>query len=199
MQLLPRLAESLGIETYHEDSQFGLLKATLTLAGNCFVVDIDLETDGAADEDDGGAGAGGAGSSAAPTPTPTTTRGGGDGGEAGSVRLSKIAVSYVTPSRGMEASEYIAGVLRSAVEAYLEEWNSVVYGLREKGERGKRLERCVRRMEGLLGEMKALDGGVQVEAGAGSGEQGSGVEGEEAGFAGLEEVAKRVERLKSGE
>lgn len=170
MQLLPALAQSQDIQTYHEESQFGLLKSTLTLAGNCFVVDIDLETDAAAEEDEAGS------TSAA-------------AGTGGSVRLSKIAVSYVTLGGGMEASEYVAGVLRSAVEEYLLEWNMVVETLVGKGQRGKRLERCIRRIEGLLAEVKALDGDVHVE-GAESGE--------EAGFTGLESIAKRFEVLING-
>jgi hypothetical protein len=142
-------------------------------------VDIDLETDGAAEDDEPG--------SANPTPKPISEPSGNIAGD--SVRLSKIAVSYVAQGGGMETSEYVAGVLRSAVEAYLVEWNSRVEGLVENGHRGKRLERCILRIEGLLAELKALDGSVQGEGGE---------KGEEAGFASLKIIAKRVENLMSG-
>jgi hypothetical protein len=176
------LAKARGIQEYQEDSQFGLLKVTLTLAGNCFVVDIDLETDAAADEDEVGSSA----------PTPALAISGGNGAtEPGSdsVRLSKIAVNYVTHGGGMEASEYVAGVLRSAVDAYLAVWNSAAHSLAEAGERGKALEKTIRRIDGLLGELKALDGSAPKDAAD---------KGDEAGFAGLEAIAKRFEGLTRG-
>lgn len=143
-------------------------------------MDVDLETDGAAEDDDPG--------SANPTPRPISEPSGittsGD-----FVRLSKIAVSYVAQGGGMETSEYVAVVLKSAVEAYLVEWNAVAEGLVENGLKGKRLEGCIRRIEGLLAELKALDGSVQGE---------DGEKCEEAGFASLELIAKRVETLLSG-
>lgn len=89
----------------------------------------------------------------------------------------------------MEASEYVADVLRVAVEPYLVEWNSVVDGLVEQSKRGKRLEMCIRRIDGLLAELKALDGSIQVE-----GEDKV----EEAGLAGLEAIAERIKRLSNG-
>lgn len=170
VQLLPALAQAQDIQTYHEDSQFGLLKATLTLAGNCFVIDIDLETDAAAEEDD----------TAPPTPVgPSRPR-----DSEGSVRLSKLSISYVTSGEG-QASEYVTGTLRTAIEEYLAEWNSVVQGLKQKGDRAKRIESCIRRLEALLGEMKALDGPISVE----------GVQGEESSYGTLEAVVKRIQRM----
>lgn len=168
------------MQSFLEDSQFGLLKVTLTLAGKCFVVDIDLETDGAAEEDDT--------NSANPTPKPTSessqSAASGD-----SVRLSKISVSYVAQGGGNGTSQHVARVLKSAVEDYLAEWNTTAEGLLENGLRGKRLERCTSRIEGLLTELKALDGSVQGE---------DGKKGEEAGFAGLEIMANRIKSLMNG-
>ena len=118
------------------------MKTSLTLAGACFVVDLDLETDAVAgneDEDD--------------MDVDPRTEGGGQEREGrGKVRLSKIIASH---ARGEHQgkSEWIAKVLKDRVERYLSVWNE-----RDREWEGQvRLERSIRGLEDELKDLKDLD------------------------------------------
>ncbi|TXT15628.1 hypothetical protein VHUM_00131 [Vanrija humicola] len=160
-ELLPALGRRLGLQVFAEDSQFGLLKTSLTLAGERFVVDIDLEADAGEDEDDGteppsAAGTpglltpGGLGNSLvmsstvdtkpAPPPPPS---------ERGKVRLAKLSANHVTPSGADGKSEHVARVLRAAVGAHLAAWNARPCSTK--------LEGTCAALEAALAELKALD------------------------------------------
>ena len=95
LELLRHLASKLSIQAYIEDSQFGLLKQSLALAGKSFVIDIDLETDPVEDESPGLSG----------------------------VRLSKLTANHVNGD-ATGKSEWIARVLKDKIGAYLEAWNT---------------------------------------------------------------------------
>jgi hypothetical protein len=144
----------LGIETYLEDSQFGLLKTSLAIAGKRFVVDVDVEMDG--DAGDEGEGddideATGQGSAAVlgtdskrgivsdPSNGHTTGSGLGNGAPdtkmegRGRIRLAKLTANHVTDTGGGSGggggggsgkSEWIAAVLKNIMEDYIEAWNS---------------------------------------------------------------------------
>jgi hypothetical protein len=100
IQLLEAIAQRLGIETYLEESQFGLLKTTLAIAGKRFVLDVDLEVDSAGVEED----------------EVTDPR-------RGKVRLAKLLVNHVTKDGGTASSDYIALAVKGLLEEYLEYWN----------------------------------------------------------------------------
>ncbi|KAK4687019.1 hypothetical protein P7C73_g3108, partial [Tremellales sp. Uapishka_1] len=105
IDLLTTLSQSLGISTYLEESQFGLLKTSLALAGTRFVVDVDLEVDASAgaeeDEDEDMVGEG-------------------KDDERGQVRLSKLTANHVLQSGETGKSDWVASVLRDKVERVLE-------------------------------------------------------------------------------
>ena len=122
----------MSIQTYLEDSQFGLLKTSLTLAGNRFVVDVDLETDAAGNDDDD-------------EDIDIEKRMEGRG----RVRLSKLTANHVGPGGTTGKSESIAAVLRMRFETFLDSWN--------EGEKGRRLEKLIRELEEELEDVKVLD------------------------------------------
>lgn len=199
VELLQALAKELDIQTYLEDSQFGLLKTTLTLAGNCFVIDVDLETDPSPGEDadvdleaeaEGADGVDGAAS--------MSEAGRAEGEARGKVRLSKLGVNHVTPGGGTGKSEHIAKVLKGGMVAYVEEWNKRVDGS-DAGIRAERLEERIGRVKAMLEEVKVMDemgNGAQetaAEVGTGSSESRKDL------FADLELVAKTVDEWIKGE
>ncbi|CAD6588535.1 MAG: hypothetical protein TREMPRED_005075 [Tremellales sp. Tagirdzhanova-0007] len=132
VELLTTLARALSIQTYLEDSQFGLLKTSLTLAGNRFVVDVDLETDAAGNDDDDDY-----------IDIEKRMEG------RGRLRLSKLTANHVGPGGSTGKSESIAAVLRERFEAFLDSWN--------EGEKGRRLEKLIRDLEDELQDLKVLD------------------------------------------
>jgi hypothetical protein len=143
IELLKSLSTAIGIQFYLEESQFGLLKTSLTLAGACFVVDLDLETDAVSgneedDEMDGD--------------TRSEAAGQQEREGKGKLRLSKISSSHV---RGevTAKSEWIAKVIKAVVEEYLHAWNEGVKGWEGQVE----LEKRVRRLEAELRTLKELD------------------------------------------
>jgi len=133
----------LSIQTYLEDSQFGLLKTSLALAGNRFVVDVDLETDAIGNEDE---------DEERDIDIEKRMEG------RGRVRLSKLTSNHVGPGGGTGKSDWVATVLRGRLEKYLDAWN--------EGDRGLRLEVLIRGLEGELRELRMLDDLV-VELGEG--------------------------------
>lgn len=141
IELLTALAQSLAIQTYLEDSQFGLLKTSLALAGNRFVVDVDVETDAIGNEDD-------------EEDVDVEKRMEGRG----RVRLSKLTANHVGPTGGTGKSDWVATALRSRLEGYIEAWN--------EGDRGRRSEGLIRALEGELRDLKGMDDLV-VELGEG--------------------------------
>jgi hypothetical protein len=201
VELLQALAKELDIQTYLEDSQFGLLKTTLTLAGNCFVIDVDLETDPSPGEDadvdveaEAEAEADGADGAAS-----MSEAGRAEGDARGKVRLSKLGVNHVTPGGGTGKSEHIAKVLKGGMVAYVEEWNKRVDGS-DAGLRAERLEERIGRVKAMLEEVKVMDemgnGAQETAAGVGTGSSGSR---KKDLFADLELVAKTVDEWIKGE
>ena len=172
VELLKSLSTSIGIQFYLEESQFGLLKTSLTLAGTCFVVDLDLETDavsGNEEDDDMDV-------DARSEATGQQEREG-----KGKMRLSKISSSHV---RGevTAKSEWIAKVVRSVMEEYLQVWNEDVKGWEGQVE----LEKRVRRLETELRTLKELDEVAEASA--------DGVD----WFEELDVVAKKLKALEEG-
>lgn len=193
VELLQRLAARLDIQTYLEDSPFGLLKTSLTLAGNCFVVDVDIETDpvlGANGEVDGGEAEAEAAdddmqppsTAAAATIDKARTEG------RGRVRASKLTATHVTAEGGTGKSDYLAAALLRGVEAYLAVWNESVPAegkIAAEWARAKRLEKEIRRLDAMLAEIKGLDAdpGAFVELEAVDKEVDGWFKGERYGFA----------------
>ena len=154
VQLLTGLAKHLGIQTFMEDSQFGLLKTSLALAGQRFVVDVDLETDpspGEEQEDEDEP------MTAVRAATPLQTPGTAQLEGRGKVRLSKLNASYVAGSGSTVRSDWIARVLREHLEAYLELWNTKVVGPLAEGDRARGLEGLRKRLETELSRLVELD------------------------------------------
>ncbi|WOO77250.1 uncharacterized protein LOC62_01G000843 [Vanrija pseudolonga] len=163
-ELLSALGKRLGLQVFAEDSQFGLLKTSLTLAGERFVVDIDLEADAGddMDEDEG---------TEPPSLAPTPGLGGASlamsavvedkdedkkvaaaqqpTAERGKVRLAKLSANHVTPSGADGKNEHVARVLRAAVGAHLAAWNTRPCSVK--------LEGACAALEAALAELKALD------------------------------------------
>ncbi|KAL7422432.1 hypothetical protein Q5752_003080 [Cryptotrichosporon argae] len=157
VQLLVALAGALGIQTYQEDSQFGLLKTSLALAGTRFVVDVDLETDAPGGADDGDADGDG---QDGPAPEPAA----GDEPR-GKVRLSKLTVNYVggagegAPAR----SEWLERVLRQRVEAVLEPDEAGIDALRAELSDLKVLDDAASDAE-YYADLEPLAAGIQERA-----------------------------------
>jgi hypothetical protein len=144
--LIEALGKRLGLQVFTEDSQFGLLRMALTLAGARFVVDVDLETDAALGdktEPPSVAGTPQPSAESVPLVVPLEQR--------GLVRLAKISANHVTPSGDAGKAEYIASVLRVALESHLELWNA------SHGARTAELETSTRALEATLAELKTLD------------------------------------------
>jgi hypothetical protein len=133
IQLLEAIAQRLGIETYLEESQFGLLKTTLAIAGKRFVLDVDLEVDSATgvEEDEAG-----------PSINADPRR--------GKVRLAKLLVNHVTKDGGTASSDSIGLAIQGVLEEYLVYWN----GEREQEEG----ERIIKRLWEELGDLAGWDG-----------------------------------------
>jgi len=147
VELLKSLSETIGIQAYLEESQFGLLKTSLTLAGTCFVVDLDLETDAVAgnEEDD---------EMEVDSRDPRDARSEGlpEREGKGRVRLSKISSNHV---RGdvTGKSDWVARVIKEKMESYLELWNESKRGWSGMVE----LEKRVQGLERELRDLKELD------------------------------------------
>ena len=195
IQLFQTLASNTGIQSYLEDSQFGLLMSTLTLAGAKFVVDIDLEMDGSddPDDDDGNAderrslprmvseddpfrpaGAFPRGTSFPSKNSAVDLEG------RGRVRLSKLTVNRVTADGATVAGTWIETVLKEHVGRYLRAWNSGSRGY----ERGVTIEKTLRALERELQDLNTID---KLVAGGETCTQSL--------FEDLEVVAKEVERF----
>lgn len=186
MELLTTVSKRLGIETYLEESQFGLLKTTLAIAGKRFVLDVELE----ADSTTGGYGDGDGEEMETETPAPTPggqqqqQRSGGstngDGVEQrGKVRLAKLMVNHVTKDGGTANSTSIAHAIRQSIEVYLGYWNSEDRSIAERDE--EEVEETIRRLWQDMSDLAALDALSES-----SGKDW---------FGDLEERAKMVERL----
>lgn len=165
-ELLPALGKRLGLQVFVEDSQFGLLRKSLTLAGSRFVVDVDLEMDAAEGDQTeppsmagtpAGAGNGFSGMAITPialgsTPVPSASKVPSDR-DRGKVRLAKLTASHVTPTGDAGKSDWVARVLRHLVEEHLACWNA-----RGTASASKEASyRACAALENALGELKALD------------------------------------------
>lgn len=175
------MAETIGIQAYLEESQFGLLKTSLTLAGTCFVVDLDLETDAVAgnEEDDEM-------DVDSRDPRDTRSERAGEREGKGRVRLSKISANHV---RGdvTGKSEWVAKVIKDKTEAYLDIWNVGAKGWEGMVE----LEEKVRGLESELRDLKELDL-IMERAGV---EDTTGVD----WFMELEDIARKLDGLFTSE
>ncbi|BEI94093.1 uncharacterized protein CcaverHIS019_0605520 [Cutaneotrichosporon cavernicola] len=161
-ELLSVLGKRLGLQVFAEDSQFGLLRTSLTLAGSRFVVDVDLEMDAAEGDQTEPptavgtpAGANAFGMSLTPlthafptTPTPAKVP---PTDERGKVRLAKLTASHVTPAGEAGRSDWIAQVLRTLLEEHLACHNS-----HEERNKDVCYAACAA-VESALAELKAID------------------------------------------
>ena len=126
--MLEAIAQRLGIQTYLEESQFGLLTTSLAIAGKRFVLDVDLEVVSAGVEED--------------EAIKTDPR-------RGKVRLAKILVNHVTNDEATVGSGSITVAIQGLVEEYLDYWN----GERDQEEG----ERLIKRLWDELGDLAWLD------------------------------------------
>lgn len=169
--MLRTLAAQVDIQIYLEDSQFGLLKTSLALAGVCFVVDVDLEVDAVDGEDEDGEGnnvesaaeQGQIGleeinQSTAINPGKELRPGQEDREGKGRYRLSKITVNHVQGDVTGK-SEWIAKVLRGKLEVYLGIWNQLVAMPEDERpwDAQVEMELAIRALGQELGDLKALD------------------------------------------
>ena len=108
VEVLKATATRIGLQVYTEDSQFGLLKTSLALAGETFVIDVDLELDAVSgnEEDD------------------EMDQEAHNEGE-GRFRLAKLTVNHVH-GQATGRSSWVEKVLRQRIEAYLEAWNEIL-------------------------------------------------------------------------
>lgn len=163
MELLTAISKRLGIETYLEESQFGLLKTTLAIAGKRFVLDVELEADSTTSGEEGD-GEGDEMETPAPTPTPggpsdaqKQASGSGDGGGGrGKVRLAKLMVNHVTKDGGTANSTHIANAIRQGLDQYLTLWNSEDESS-SMGEREGEVEGIIKRVWDDMSDLAALD------------------------------------------
>lgn len=167
MELLTAISERLGIETYLEESQFGLLKTTLAIAGKRFVLDVEIEADsttsGDGDDQDQELdidtpaptpGASKTGNIIPPLPQAQLQQSGVEGNEQrGKVRLAKLLVNHITKNGATASSVFIAHAIRQGLEAYLEYWNT------EEGVEGKEEvgEGVIKRIWEDMGDLASLD------------------------------------------
>ncbi|WVQ95070.1 hypothetical protein IAU59_002162 [Kwoniella sp. CBS 9459] len=175
--LLQNLSTSLGLQAFIEDSQFGLLKSSLAIAGNRVVVDVDLETDtpmGGEDEDMDEDTRAGSPSTPLPSAVPFSNANANAREaekERGKVRLSKLVANHVTASGGTGKSEAITRLLRRQIELYLKLWNgdnstqSQGPSVDEKGQAQTEnpmkvvweKEECIHGLRSILAELKEID------------------------------------------
>ncbi|WVR09491.1 hypothetical protein IAU60_006559 [Kwoniella sp. DSM 27419] len=158
--LLQELSTSLGLQAFIEDSQFGLLKSSLAIAGGRVVVDVDLEMDtlGGEEDDEDAPTAIAAGSSAS---LPASINATGGSAERGKVRLAKLQANHVTSSGDTGKSKHLTAVLRARLESYLELWNMGEGG--DLWQRSKSMEQ----LRGALEELKRLDDVAEAYTGEG--------------------------------
>ncbi|WRT68530.1 uncharacterized protein IL334_005507 [Kwoniella shivajii] len=148
--LLQELSLSLGLQCFSEDSQFGLLKSSLAIAGTRFVVDVDLEVDTLQGEDDDemngiavtnasglddfgiqngngqqsssvSSGLNGNGMNHNGPPSNNTND---TNNNTQKVKLTKLIVNHVTSNGGTGKSTHITSILTKLIEDYLELYNS---------------------------------------------------------------------------
>ncbi|KAE8541855.1 hypothetical protein D1P53_002029 [Cryptococcus gattii VGV] len=151
--LLQSIASAVKLQTFLEDSQFGLQQSSLAIAGERLVVDVDLGVDLGGEEDESRMG------TPMGTPRPYTPVHGGmmassaltqNVDERGKVKLLKLVASHVTPSGGTGQCEWVRKVLDELVNDYLTLWNaplleegySVEKGLWEREEAARKLEQA---------------------------------------------------------
>lgn len=160
--LLLALGRRLDLQVFIEDSPFGLLRTSLTLAGARFVIDVDMEADSIEGESEPPTAAG------TPAFPPLAVDGAARERISGRMRLAKLSANHVTPTGEDGKSEWIAKVLRGLVEGHLEVWNELESEGEEKGKQGDakglgegeriaRLLPTAERLELALADVKALD------------------------------------------
>lgn len=169
--LLSALGRRLDLQVFAEDSQFGLLRTSLTLAGSRFVVDVDLEADSMGEsEPPTAAGTPAFGTPAFPPLTPLTFGGAPERDRererlTGQMRVAKLSANHITPAGEDGKSEWIAKVLRGLLEAHLAKWNEC-----READEDVALETLLPSAEALeqaLAEVKVLD---ELAEGMGKGE-----------------------------
>ncbi|OWZ62414.1 hypothetical protein AYX15_05454 [Cryptococcus neoformans] len=149
--LLQSIASAVSLQTFLEDSQFGLQQSSLAIAGERLVVDVDLGVDLGGEEDESRMG------TPMGTPRPYTPLPGAiptsaltqNSDERGKVKLLKLVASHVTPSGGTGQCEWVRKVLNELVNDYLALWNAPVLdegytpekSLWEREETARKLER----------------------------------------------------------
>lgn len=201
MELLTTLSKRLGIETYLEESQFGLLKTTLAIAGKKFVLDVELEADSSTSAEGEGDGDGDGDEMDTETPAHTpggpstipkqqqqqpsgNVGGGGDGDTStrGKVRLAKLMVNHITKDGETANSTHIANAIRQSLDAYLAYCNAKdsSVGSREDGDE---VEEIIKRLWDDMSDLASLD--ILSES------SGS----ERDWFVDLEEQANMIDRL----
>ncbi|WWC90492.1 uncharacterized protein L201_005428 [Kwoniella dendrophila CBS 6074] len=156
VKLLENISQELGLQCFIEDSQFGLLKSSLAIAGKNFVIDVDLEIDTLLE----GEGEGeddvdmnhnnhiipnqGSNSSSFNIIDENTR---------GKTKLTKITINHVKSNGETAKSIYIENVLKQLIESYLDIYNDNVNNQDKIWEKQKRLDQLILG----LGELKVLD------------------------------------------
>lgn len=185
--LLQSIASAVKLQTFLEDSQFGLQQSSLAIAGERLVVDVDLGVDLGGEEDESRMG------TPMGTPRPYTPIHGGmmpsnahthNVDERGKVKLLKLVASHVTPSGGTGQCEWVRKVLDELVNDYLTLWNVPLLEEGYSAEKGLwEREEAARKLEQAFADLKWFDDVARDES----------VD----WFEELEKITKTVERLKA--
>lgn len=159
--LLQSIASAVKLQTFLEDSQFGLQQSSLAIAGERLVVDVDLGVDLGGEEDESRMG------TPMGTPRPYTPVHGGmmpssalsqNVDERGKVKLLKLVASHVTPSGGTGQCEWVRKVLNELVNDYLTLWNAPLLEEGYSAEKGLwEREEAARKLEQAFADLKWFD------------------------------------------
>lgn len=159
--LFQSIASAVKLQTFLEDSQFGLQQSSLAIAGERLVVDVDLGVDLGGEEDESRMG------TPMGTPRPYTPIHGGmmpssaltqNVDERGKVKLLKLVASHVTPSGGTGQCEWVRKVLDELVNDYLTLWNAPLLEEGYSAENGLwEREEAARKLEQAFADLKWFD------------------------------------------
>lgn len=146
-ELVEALARPHGFHVDIEDSQFGLLKRSMTVSSDCFVIDIDIESDAVPEE------------SAA---TPINTNNAEADLSTGQERLSGLRMSVALNEDKSVPCPHIRGVLERDIVAVIEAQSSAAPTHRAGRERAKRVQRGIDTLRHAFQSLKELDGDTKT-------------------------------------
>ena len=145
----------LDLQVYSEESQFGLLKTGMTIAGKCFVVDLEFEFD-SVPEDVPPASPSSPVPPVPPVPPSTGQSSHKEPLQRGKIRLGEIRISYVKGDK-QGKNNHIAHCLSSRLEKYLHHWNEPEPSSPHSLEWVLGLDRMVHAVHDMLSDLKDFD------------------------------------------